>query len=219
VRPQPGSFRPSVVALVVVIAAAGLSGCGDGASDRAADTERKANAAAEEAVKANARAERDAAVEGARLASLWTYSQVPAGQGKQVAASIRSANDVDTDGKGPRSVLLVFRDHPAWGRSSYLVLTAGDFRCSPRCIVSVQVDDAAPRSVAAHRPKTDEAIAMFIDDARALWRATAETKRISIEFPVKAGGTRTASYDVAGLDRSRMPGWDMASTTNDGRQR
>jgi len=72
-----------------------------------------------------------------------------------------------------RSVLLVFRDHSAWGRSSYLVLTAGDFKCVPRCTVSVKVDGAAAKTMAAHRPKTDEAIAMFIDDARALWRATA----------------------------------------------
>jgi hypothetical protein len=69
------------------------------------------------------------------------------------------------------------------------------------------VDDAPPKSMAAHRPRTDEAIAMFIDDTRALWRATAGAKRISVEFPIKAGGTRSAAYDVAGLDRSKMPGW------------
>jgi hypothetical protein len=200
-------LKPVLVALVAMVSAAGLSGCGDRASDSAADAAGKAKMAAEGAVKAKARADADAAVEAARLATLWTYSEVPAGKGTQVAASIKSTNDVDTDGQGPRSVLLVFRDHPAWGRSSYLVLTAGDFKCSPRCTVSVKVDDSAPTSMAAHRPKTDEAIAMFIDDARALWRATAAAKQLSVEFPVKAGGMRTATYDVAGLDRSKMPGW------------
>ena len=61
--------------------------------------------------------------------------------------------------------------------------------------------------MAARRPKTDEAIAMFINDAQVLWRLTAGATRISIEFPVKAGGTRTATFDVAGLDDSKMPGW------------
>jgi hypothetical protein len=64
--------------------------------------------------------------------------------------------------------------------------------------------------MAAHRPKTDEAIAMFIDDARAFYRLTTDAKSVSIEFPVKAGGRRTASFEVAGLDRSKLPGWDTA---------
>jgi hypothetical protein len=203
--------RPALVVLVAGVSAAGAFGCGKSASDRAADPAGQARVAEEQAAQVRARAEADAALEITRLASLWTYSEVPAGPGQQFAASIKSTNDVDTDGQGPRSVLLVFRDHPAWGRSSYLVLTAGDFRCSPRCTVAVTIDDAAPVSMAAHRPRTDEAIAMFIDDWRALWRATAGTKRLSIAFPVRAGGTRTATYDVAGLDRSRMPGWDAAA--------
>ena len=210
-------MRPVVIAFVVLITsitAAGPTGCGEPASDIAA---RKAKAAADEAATAKARAEADAAAETARLASLWTYSDVPAGKGRQIAATIKSTNDVDTDGQGGRSVLLVFRDHSAWGRSSYLVLTGGDFKCAPRCTVSVKVDEAAPASMAAHRPKTDEAIAMFIDDARALWRATTGARRLSVEFPVTAGGTRTATYDVAGLDRSQMPGWDAAPGTNRGR--
>jgi hypothetical protein len=198
--------------------AAGISGCGEPASDRAVGAAGSPQAAANEAATARARAEADAALETARLANLWTYSEVPAGNGKQVAASIKSTNDVDTDGQGARSVLLVFRDHPAWGRSSYLVLTAGDFKCAPRCTVAVTVDDAAPKSMAAHRPNTNEAIAMFIDDARVLWRVTAGARRLRVEFPVKAGGTRTATYDVAGLDRSKMPGWDPAPANYAGRQ-
>jgi hypothetical protein len=61
--------------------------------------------------------------------------------------------------------------------------------------------------MAARRPNTDEAIAMFINDAQALWRLTSGATRISIAFPVKAGGTRTARFDVAGLDERKMPGW------------
>ncbi|MEO6264546.1 MAG: hypothetical protein ABIO58_06275, partial [Luteimonas sp.] len=58
------------------------------------------------------------------------------------------------------------------------------------------------------RPKTDEAIAMFIEDERALWRMTKEAKVIAIQFPVKGGGTRTAAFEVGGLDRNRLPRWN-----------
>jgi hypothetical protein len=183
---------------------AGLAGCGDRAADEAADA-----AAADEA-RAKAKALEDAAArrEAERLRDLWTYHEVPAGKGRQLTASIYSTNDVDTDGQGARRVQLVFRDHPSWGRSSYLVLQGGDFACYGGCTVGVSVDEKPVVRMAARRPRTDEAIAMFIDDERALWRLIAGASRLAIEFPVKAGGARSTTFDVAGLDRARMPGWD-----------
>jgi hypothetical protein len=191
------------VSVLILAGIGGIAGCGG----RSSDNRDAAAAGAKAAQEAAARAEADARRERDRLASLWTYTTVPVGNGQQVAASIKSANDVDADGKAPKSVLLVFRDHPSWGRSSYLVLQSGDFDCYGRCTVKVTADAAPPKPMAARRPKTDEAIAMFIDDARALYRLTTEAKRISIEFPVKTGGTRTASFDVAGLDGSKLTGW------------
>ncbi len=196
-----------VPSLLVVLTAVALhSGCGD----RGPSEAEQAKAAAREAERVadeQAREERKARVEAERLAVLWRYQDATVGGGRQVTASILSTDNVDTDGKGAKPVQLVFRDHATWGRSSYLVLQAGDFDCAPRCMVIVTVDDRAPEKMAARRPNTDEAIAMFINDAAALWRLTSSATRISIEFPVKAGGTRTASFDVAGLDQSKMPGW------------
>ncbi|UNK42943.1 hypothetical protein MNO14_02230 [Luteimonas sp. S4-F44] len=149
----------------------------------------------------------DAVREQARTAALWSYDTRPADGGQQVSAAIYAREPVDVDGSGAKPVRLIFRDHPSWGRSSYLVLEAGDFDCYPSCRVEVAVDDAAPRRMAANRPQTDEAIAMFIDDEKALWRLLDGAKTLSIAFPVKAGGTRTAVFEVAGLDRARMPGW------------
>ena len=162
-----------------------------------------------DAVKARAGAER----EQARTAALWTYNKVAvAGKGKaggtQLSASIYAKDDVDIDGSGAKPVQLIFRDHPSWGRSAYLVLQTGDFNCYGGCKLKVTVDDQPAKTMAGSRPKTDEAIAMFIEDERALWRMTRGAKRLSIEFPVKAGGTRTAVFEVGGLDRSQMPGWD-----------
>lgn len=142
-----------------------------------------------------------------RTAALWTYQSQPVDKGEQVSASIYARDPVDTDGSGPRPVQLIFRDRPDWGRSSYLVLEKGDFDCYGGCKVKLKVDDAEPRRVDASRPKTDEAIAMFIEDEKMLWKTVANAKVIAIEFPVKAGGTRTAVFEVGGLDPAKMPEW------------
>jgi hypothetical protein len=156
-----------------------------------------------DAVKAKA----EAAREEARLAALWTYNREPVEGGTQLSAAIYAKDDVDTDGSGAKPVRLIFRDHPAWGTSSYLVLQAGDFDCYGGCKVQVRVDDAADKPMAASRPKTDEAIAMFIEDEKALWRKARDAKTLAITFPVKAGGTRTAIFEVGGLDTTQLPAW------------
>jgi hypothetical protein len=163
--------------------------------------------AAEAAADAKARDDTRARLEAERLAGLWRYQEATVGGGAQVTAAIFAADGVDADGTGARPVQLVFRDHAKWGRSGYLVLQAGDFACRPRCTVEVTVDDRIPERMAAWRPTTDEAIALFIRDSAALWRLTAAASRLSIEFPVVAGGTRKASFEVGALDDSKMPGW------------
>lgn len=154
------------------------------------------------------KAKGEAAREERRLAALWNYAQVAAPGGMQKSAMIYSKNPVDLDGSGARPLQLVFRDHPKWKRSAYLVLQASDFRCAGGCKVKVIADGAAAKSMAAWRPDTDEAIAMFITDYKSLWRLLRKTKVVSIEFPVKGGGTRTATFETGGLDRKQMPGWD-----------
>jgi len=155
-----------------------------------------------------ARAKGNAAREDARLEALWAYNTEPVKGGNQLSAAIFSREGVDSDGSGKKPVRLIFRDHPDWGRSSYLVMQAGDFDCYGACRVSVAVDDAAPVRMAANRPDTDEAIAMFIDDEKALWRMIDGAKRLKVEYPVKAGGTRTVEFEVGGLERTRLPDWN-----------
>lgn len=145
--------------------------------------------------------------EGARTAALWNYTRVAVDGGTQHAATIDSKQPVDVDGSGAKPVQLVFRDHPSWGRSAYLVLQAGDFNCYKGCDVQVSVDDGAPVAMSASRPKTDEAIAMFIEDERALWRMVLGAKTLTVEFPVKPQGTRTAVFEVGGVNHAQFPGW------------
>ncbi|MEZ5289099.1 MAG: hypothetical protein R2712_30705 [Vicinamibacterales bacterium] len=85
--------------------------------------------------------------------------------------------------------------------------------------MQVTVDDEAPMPMAGRRPPTEEAIAMFVNDWQALWNLTRRATRLSIAFPVKAGGTRTAVFDVAGLDEARMPGWNVDAGAADGGRR
>lgn len=203
-RAQTVSSLRRVVLPLIIVTTAVVSGCGRPAPDPAAE----AAAAEKKAAEAKAREEADAKREAQRLADLWTYSVTPAGKGNQLSTYIFSTEMIDTGGETPGRVQLVFRDHPAWGRSSYLVMPGGDFNCYAGCTLAVTVDAAAPKSMAGRRPKTDEAIAMFINDWRALWRLTNGAKQLTIEFPVRAGGTRRATFEVAGLDRSRMPGWN-----------
>lgn len=154
------------------------------------------------------RARAEAQVQQERLAALWTYGDDPVGTGgHQRSASIYSREPVDTDGSGAHPVRLIFRDHPAWGRSAYLVLEAGDFDCYAGCRLKVEVDGKM-HMLPGSRPKTDEAIAMFIDDWKGLWKLVKSGKQLSIEFPTKAVGRRTAVFEVGGLEPGKLPQWN-----------
>jgi hypothetical protein len=157
-----------------------------------------------------ARARGDAENEARRVAALWAYQGQAVEGGTQLSAAIYAKEPLDVDGSGAKPVRLIFRDHPDWGRSSYLVLPGGDFAqpCYRSCSVIVTIDDQPPKKMAANRPRTDEAIAMFIDDEKVLWRLTKDAKRMRIEFPTRDVGSKVAEFEVAGLERSKMPKWD-----------
>lgn len=156
----------------------------------------------------DAKAKADAEREQRRLAGLWMYQTERTGGGEQLSAAIYAREPVDT-GAGAKPVRLIFRDHPEWGDSSYLTLEGGDFDCYGGCRVKVTLDDGKPRSMAASRPDTDEAIAMFIEDEKALWKLAQQAeKTLAVEFPVKAGGSRTAVFEVGELQPAKLPGWN-----------
>ena len=153
------------------------------------------------------RAKAEAEAQQRRLAALWSYGEEPVKAGTQLSAAIYSQEPVDTDGGGAHPVRLIFRDHPDWGRSSYLVLEAGDFDCYDGCKLKVTADGKT-HTLPGSRPKTDEAIAMFIDDHKALWKLAKASKQLSIEFPTKGVGRKTADFEVGGLDPARLPKWN-----------
>ena len=153
------------------------------------------------------RAKAEAEAQQRRLAALWSYGEEPVKGGTQLSAAIYSQEPVDTDGGGAHPVRLIFRDHPDWGRSAYLVLEAGDFDCYGGCRLKVTADGKT-HALPGSRPRTDEAIAMFIDDHKALWKLAKASKQLSIEFPTKGVGRKTADFEVGGLDAARLPKWN-----------
>ena len=156
---------------------------------------------------AGIKAQAEAGQEQRRLAALWAYGDEPVKGGIQLSAAIYSQEPVDTDGSGVQPVRLIFRDHPDWGRSAYLVLEAGDFDCYSGCKLKV-VADGKTHVLPGSRPKTDEAIAMFIDDHKALWKLATSGKQLAIEFPTKAVGKRSAVFEVGAIDASKLPKWN-----------
>jgi len=87
------------------------------------------------------------------------------------------------------------------------VLEAGDFDCYGGCRLKV-VADGKTHALPGSRPKTDEAIAMFIDDHKALWKLAKASKQLSIEFPTKGVGRKTVDFEVGGLDAQKLPKWN-----------
>lgn len=142
-----------------------------------------------------------------RLEALWSYGDETVKDGHQLSASIYSTEEVDTDGAGAHPVRLIFRDHPEWGRSAYLVLQAGDFDCYKGCKLKITVD-GKEHTLPGSRPNTDEAIAMFIVDNKALWKLAKSGKTLTITFPTKQVGPRSATFEVGGLDPSKLPKWN-----------
>ena len=153
------------------------------------------------------KAKAEEAQQQARLQALWAYGNEPVKGGAQISAAIYSQEPVDTDGGGSHPVRLIFRDHPDWGRSSYLVLEAGDFDCYGGCRLKV-IADGKTHTLPGSRPKTDDAIAMFVEDHKRLWKLAKESKQLSIEFPTKAVGRKTAEFEVGGLEPDKLPKWN-----------
>lgn len=157
---------------------------------------------------ADIKAKADAAKESARLAALWTYNTQAVKSGKQLSASLYSDKPVGTGDGRTSPVRLIFRDHPEWGRSSYLVLESGDFDCRGGCTGAITIDGERKRTLPGSRPDTDEAIAMFIDDEKALWSIVTQADTIAIDVPVKGEGKQPARFEVGGLDAGKLPGWE-----------
>lgn len=138
---------------------------------------------------------------------VWTYESTPVEGGTRLTATLASMMRVYLDESGAKFVRLVFHDDPIWGYGAYLALESGDFDCPTGCRINIAIDSGASRSVLASPAETPTPI-LTIDEPRLLWYALRDATLMTVDFPALGKGVQRVTFDVSGLDRSRLD-WDQ----------
>jgi hypothetical protein len=131
-----------------------------------------------------------------RMAAQWSYSsRLPdAGTpGVMVSASVRSR---DSSSGSARLVLL---RHPTAGRSLYLILDNGQFKCVPVCKIQVRFDQEPSHSFAAKSSESNRKT-LFIDDEQSI-RDRLDSVRVVTFTTIVDGHPRELLFEVGGFDR------------------
>jgi len=153
-------------------------------------------------VQAKAEAEREAR----RLKDLWVYQKFAVDGGTQYSASLDSKVEHDPESETPRPIpdaTLIFRRHPAWGDSAYLVLAQKSLRCGPPCTLKIRFDDAEPVDFAGDPADTGTGPALFIVDRDRFLDALAKARRVRIYLPPTAHLAPMFEFETGGFDKSR----------------
>ncbi|WP_242111017.1 hypothetical protein [Luteimonas aquatica] len=143
----------------------------------------------------------------------WSYESTPVDGGTRVSAAVTSMLRVYLDESGAKFVRLVFRDDPVWGYDAHLALESGDFDCPTGCSVEIAVDGGPQRTVLASRPEASAPV-LSLREPRQLWYALRDAQLLTVDFPARGKGTQRATFDVSGLDRSRLD-WDQQPYAKD----
>lgn len=153
----------------------------------------------------NVRKQAAAARESQRLGALWEYQAVQAAGGVQRSAAIYSRTVLAVEGEvpPPADARLVLRDHPAWGRSAYLLLEQAKFRCGSPCRLMIQFDGAQAQPFAGRQADSGQGPALFIKDEKRFIEAMDRSRELRIELPPGSGRLAALNFDVAGYDAAR----------------
>lgn len=153
-----------------------------------------------------ARTHADALREAQRLRNLWDYQSVAVGKGQQRSASIASRTaPVDEGEVAPEpDAQLVLRDHPAWGKSAYLLLRQTHFSCGSPCAMQISFDDASPRPFAGKQADSGKGPALFIVDRPVFLAALEQARKLKIQLPKGSGHIPSLVFDVGGFDPGRF---------------
>jgi len=142
-----------------------------------------------------------------RLARLWAYAATPEGNGTQYTAAIESKEPLKSaaSAKDAERIRLVFRQHPQWGQSVYLLLDNAKFDCSKGCAtLPVRFDDAPAQRMKATIPPTGEP-ALFIDDDKGFIAKVLKAKSVAIDAAIKGEGAKTFVFEIGGYDATKLP--------------
>lgn len=144
--------------------------------------------------------------ESRRLGELWDYQAVAVGKGVQRSAAIYSRTVPAEEGQPvPTSdAQLVLRDHPSWGRSSYLLLAQSRFDCGTPCSMQISFDDGEARRYAGKQADSGKGPALFIEDEKRFIEAMTNAGKVRIELPKGSGRIPALVFEVAGYDPDRF---------------
>lgn len=151
------------------------------------------------------RAQAEAVRETRRLQALWDYQSASADGGTQRSAMIASRTVQAEEGQPAPlpDARLVLRDHPAWGRSAYLLLAQSRFQCGTPCMVNIRFDSGDPLPFEARQADSGQGPALFIEDEQGFVSRLAQSQKIRIELPKGSGLVGSVSFDVGGYDAAR----------------
>ncbi|KFN48606.1 hypothetical protein [Arenimonas composti] len=154
-------------------------------------------------VQAKAEVER----EQRRLRDAWDYQRNPVeGGGVQVTAALDSRVGHDPESETPPPIpdaRLIFRRHPSWGDSAYLVLAQKELKCGPPCRLRIRFDGGEPQTYAGDPADTGTGPALFIVDRDRFLEALDAAGRVRIELPASGHLTPSFEFEVGGFDKQR----------------
>ena len=135
-----------------------------------------------------------------RLRGLWIYQANAVGKGTQRSASIFSkvAEAGEDQPAAIPDAQLVLRDHPAWGRSAYLLLALSKFDCGRPCTMRIAFDGAPAESWAGKQADSGKGPALFIVDEARFVKALESAKDLRIELPKGSGRIPALMFEVSG---------------------
>ena len=147
----------------------------------------------------------DALREARRLREAWSYQSSAVDGGAQRTATLYSRTPPAEDGIPAITpdAQLVLRDHPAWGRSVYLLLAQSHFTCPSPCAVQVAFDGGQATRFAGKQADSGKGPALFIEDDAAFLKAMDAASEVKIVLPEGSGAVRTLVFEVGGFDPGR----------------
>ena len=151
------------------------------------------------------RGKAEASREQRRLRELWTYQSTPVGKGQQRTATIYSRTAPVGEGEPAITpdAQLVLRDHPAWGRSAYLLFAQSRFRCGSPCAMQISFDGGAPIRYSGKQADSGKGPALFIEDEVAFQAAMSKARLVVIKLPEGSGSLKSLAFEVGGFRAER----------------
>lgn len=154
------------------------------------------------------RSEAEAMRDTRRLRALWDYQANAVEGGTQRSASMFSRTvDLGEDAPPPiPDAQLVLRDHPGWGRSTYLLLAQKKFDCGRPCRVRIAFDQEPAEQWQGRQADSGKGPALFIEDEAKFVQRLQAARQVRIELPKGSAPVSALVFEVGGFEPARYTG-------------